>query len=174
MKGMFWVFALMILSLVIASAWTSIPVIKDTVTPALNSSVGVLLNWNPTIGMIILTAVLTLITTLLQKFFTDQDTLKQIKEEQKLLQQEMKLAKDNPQNSLELSKKSMELTMKAMPITMKPFIFTIIPFVLLLRWMADFYVVYPVKIFGFLSGIWAYIVFSIIISILFKKLFKVH
>jgi hypothetical protein len=61
-----------------------------------------------------------------------------------------------------------------MPITMKPFIFTVIPFVLLLQWFGDFFKANPIKIFGFLSGIWAYILFSIIWSMILRKVFKVH
>lgn len=184
MKGMGWVFGLMLLSLLVASLWNSAifgspPVIKTFIHTILDPTVGVLMAWNVTIGMILVTLVLNLITTLLQKYFTDQETLKQIKEEQKLIQQEMKLAKEHPEKSLELSKKSMELTMKAMPITMRPFVFTVIPFVLLIQWFYDFVKVqaaagHPVLIFGFLSGIWAYIVLSIIWSLVLKKVFKVH
>jgi len=184
MKGMGWVFGLMLLSLLVASLWNSAifgtpPVIKTAIHSILDPSVGVLVAWNVTIGLILVTLVLNVITTLLQKYFTDQETLKQIKEEQKIIQEEMKLAKENPQKSMELSKKSMELTMKAMPITMRPFIFTVIPFVLLIQWFYDVFKAeaaagHPVVILGFMSGIWAYIVFSIIWSIILKKLFKVH
>ena len=174
MKGMTIWFALMLVSIVVASMWQSIPALKQAVHTVLDPSLGALLDWNPTYGMILITAMVTLITTLLQKYLTDQDMLKQIKEEQKLVQQEMKLAKENPDKSMELSKKSMELTMKAMPITMRPVMITIIPFVLLLRWFGDYFSQHVVKILYVFSWFWAYLVFSIVFSIIFRKMLKVH
>ena len=85
----------------------------------------------------------------------------------------MKKYKDNPDKLLELQKKSMEFIPKTMDITMRPLIFTAIPVILFLRWFADYFSQNPVKIFGFFSGIWAYIVFSIIFSIILRKTFNV-
>ena len=134
MKGMGVVFLVMLLGIAVATLWDKIPIIGDSVHLALDPSLGILLDWEVTIGLLIITAVLNLITTFLQKKMTDQDLLKQLKEEQKLVNQELKLYRDNPQKSMELSKKSMELAMKTMPITMRPVIYTTIPFILLIRW----------------------------------------
>ena len=174
MKGMGVIFLVMILGLVVATFWDSFPAIKEGVHSALDPSLGALLDWNVTIGLLIITAVLNLITTILHKYTTDQDLLKQIKEEQKLVQGQMKLYKTNPEKSLELSKKSAELAMKTMPITMRPVIYTTIPFILLIRWFGDYFKEQPAKILGFMSGIWAYIVFFIVWSMIFRKLLKVH
>ncbi len=175
MKGMGVIFLVMILGLVVATFWDSFPAIKEGVHSALDPSLGALLDWNVTIGLLIITAVLNLITTVLHKYTTDQDLLKQIKDEQKIVQEEMKLYRSsNSQKSLELSKKSMELAMKSMPITMRPVLYTTIPFILLIRWFGDYFKDSPVKIFGFMSGIWAYIVFFIVFSMLFRKILKVH
>ena len=167
-------FLVMLLGLAVATLWDKIPVIGDSVHLALDPSLGVLLNWNVTIGLLLITAVLNLITTFLQKKMTDQDLLKQLKDEQKLVNEELKLYRDNPQKSMELSKKSMELAMKTMPITMRPVIYTTIPFILLIRWFGDYFKDNSVKILGFMSGIWAYIIFFIIFSMIFRKLLKVH
>src|ERR1051325_4229365 len=150
MKGMSVIFLVMLLGIVVASFWNSVPVVKNGVHAALDPSLGALLNWNPTIGLLIITAILNLITTLLQKYMTDQDLLKQLKEEQKLINQEMKLYKQNPTKSLELSKKSAELAMKTMPITMRPVLLTTVPFILLIRWFGDYFKATPVKILGFM------------------------
>jgi len=174
MKGMKIMFAIMILSMVVALLWDSLPVIPDAVHFVLDPTAGKILNWNVNIGMLFMIAIITLITTILQKYLTDQDVLKGIKAEQKLIQQEMKLAKNQPEKTMELSKKSLELTMQAMPITMRPLVYTIIPFVLFLRWFQAYFTVNPVKIFGFFSWFWAYILFSIILSSIFRKLLKVH
>ena len=167
-------FLVMLLGVVVATFWDSFPAVKEGVHAVLNPSLGVLLDWNVTIGLLLITAFLNFITTLLHKYTTDQDLLKQLKEEQKLVQEEMKLYRSNPQKSMELSKKSAELAFKTMPITMRPAIYTAIPFVLLIRWFGDYFADKPVKILGFMSGIWAYIVFFIIFSIIFRKILKVH
>ena len=175
MKGMGVIFLVMLLGIVVATFWESFPTIKDGVHSALDPSLGSLLDWNVTLGLLIITAVLNLITTVLHKYTTDQDLLKQIKDEQKIVQEEMKLYRStNPQKSLELSKKSAELAMKSMPIAMRPVLYTTIPFILLIRWFGDYFADKPAKIFGFMSGIWAYIVFFIVFSMVFRKLLKVH
>lgn len=175
MGGMGIMFLVMLLSIGVAALWQNIPFIKDIVHSILDPSAGILLNWNATVGMILITAIITLITTLLQKTLTDQATLKSIKEEQKIVQQEMKLARSNPEKSMELSKKSLELTMQAMPMTMKPLVYTVIPFVLFLRWFNDYFVAAGnPKLLGFMTWFWAYLIFSIIFSSIFRKLMKVH
>lgn len=168
-------FLVMILSLVIASLWNSVPIISTSVHAVLDPTAGTFLNWEVTVGMLVITAIITLITTILQKYLTDQDTLKTIKEEQKIVQQEMKLARSSPEKSMELSKKSMELTMKAMPITMRPLMYTVVPFVLFFRWFSDYFTAAGnPKLLGFMSWFWAYLVFSIVFSSIFRKVLKVH
>jgi len=174
MKGMGIVFAVMLLGIGVATLWDKVPMIGESVHFVFDPILGVLLDWNVTVGLLIITAILNLISTLLHKYVTDQDLLKQLKEEQKLVSQEIKLYRNNSEKSLELSKKSMELAMKTMPITMRPVIYTTIPFILLIRWFGDYFEQNPVKILGFMSGIWAYIVFFIIFSIIFRKILKVH
>lgn len=174
MKGMGAIFLVMIVSLGVATLWDKVPMIGESVHFAFDPSLGALLNWNVTWGLMIITAILNLGTTLLHKKVTDQDLLKQIKEEQKLVNEQMKLYKSNPEKTMELSKKSMELAFKTMPITMRPVVYTSIPFILLIRWFGDYFKTNPVKVLGFMSGIWAYIVFFIIFSIVFRKLLKVH
>src|SRR3989344_2838149 len=173
MKGMTIMFVVMILSLGIASLWSSIPAIKDGVHSSLDPTLGILMNWNVTLGLIIITGVLTFLMTLLQKYATDQNLLKEIKDEQKIVQQEMKTYKEHPEKKMELSKKSMELMMKSMPITMRTVLYTMVPFILLIRWFGDYFIANPVRIW-FLSGIWAYIVFSIMWSMILRKVMKVH
>jgi len=174
MKGMGIVFLVMLISLGVAALWDKVPIIGETVHAAFDPTLGFLLNWNVTFGLLIITAVLNLITTLIHKNVTDQDLLKQLKEEQKLINEEMKLYKNNPEKSMELSKKSLELMGRTMPITMRPVAYTAIPFILFIRWVTDYFKDHPAKIFGFMSGFWAYFVFFIIFSMIFRKVLKVH
>ena len=166
-------FLVVIISLAIAFFWDKFTPIKESIHSILDPTAGSLLNWNANIGMLIIAFFITFILTLLQKYTTDQDTLRQIKKEQKLLQEEMKKYKENPDKLMELQKKSLDFIPRTMDITMRPLIFTAIPVILFLRWFADYFSQNPVKIFGFFSGIWAYIVFSIIFSIILRKTFNV-
>ena len=166
-------FLIVLVSLAIAFFWNSFPLIKDSIHTVLDPTAGSLLDWNANFGMLIIAFTITLILTLLQKYTTDQETLRNIKKEQKLLQEEMKKYKDNSDKLMELQKKSFEFIPKTMDITMRPLIFTAIPVILFLRWFTDYFSANPVKIFGFFSGIWAYIIFSIIFSIILRKVLNV-
>lgn len=173
MNGMTIMFLILLLSFGVAALWDNIPVVKSAVHAILDPTAGVILDWHATWGMVAITLFFTLITTILQKYLTDQDTLKRIKEEQKIVQEELKLAKDNPEKTMELSGKSMELMMKAMPITMRPAMYTIIPFVLFFRWFNDYFIATGAKVMG-MSWFWAYIILSILFSSIFRKMLRVH
>lgn len=179
MKGMGIMFLVMILGLAVASAW-SIPIVKNSVHAVLDPSFGALMNFQLNVGFILIIVIFTMITTLLQKYLTDQDTLKIIQDEQKIIREEMKTYKADPTKQMELSKKSMELQMKAMPITMKPVIYTTIPFILTFRWFTDYFAtISSGKLLGIFnahggSWIWAYIILSMILMFPIKKILKVH
>jgi uncharacterized membrane protein (DUF106 family) len=176
MQGMKLMLLVMVVSMLVASLWSSVPIIKTTVHAILNPSAGTFLNWNYSWGLVIITGVITLITTLLQKYTTDQEAIKQLKVEQKSLQEKMKDVKDNPEKMMELQKEQMELTFnKMMPLTMRPLIYTAIPFVLFLRWFSDYFTTAGnPKLFSFFSWFWAYFLFSIVFSSIFRKVLKVH
>ena len=85
----------------------------------------------------------------------------------------MKKYRDHPEKFMEYQKKSMELTMKILPMAMRPTVYTIVPIILLFNWFTDFFASNPAKIFGFMHWLLAYIIISIIISSIFRKLLKV-
>ena len=78
------------ISLLIAAFWDSLPWLKDSIHAVLNPTAGFLLGWNLTWGMLILVFIISLITTIIQKYATDQKALKELKKEQKILSEEMK------------------------------------------------------------------------------------
>lgn len=173
MKGFKIILIVMFIGLAVATLWDKIPAIKTTVHSLLDPSAGILLEFHPTMGLILLSALLALITTLFQKYGTDQETLKSIKEEQKSLQKQMEEYKDHPEKLMEFQKKQFELMGKMMPISMRPVIYTSIPFILLFRWFNDFFIAHPQKIL-YMNWLLAYIVLSIIFSSIFRKVMKVH
>jgi uncharacterized membrane protein (DUF106 family) len=173
MKGMGILILVMLLSTLVASMWNSVPVIKNTAHALLDPSVGALLNWQVTPGFLLIAALITLVTTLVQKYFTDQKTIKELRNESKILSEEMKQYKDHPEKLMELQRKQFEIMGKTMPLTMRPLLYTAIPFVLFLRWFSDYFTLHPIKIVG-LSWFWAYFLSSIIFSVIFRKVLKVQ
>ena len=161
------------ISLVVGAMWNSLPFIKTTVHGILDPTIGAILSWNPSWGLLLVSAILVLITTLIQKYTTDQEELRLIKKEQKILQDEMNKYKDNPEKMLEFQKKQLEFIPRTMDITMRPLLYTAIPFILFLRWFSDFFLLHPEPIFGLVSWIWAYLIFSIVFSMIFRKVFNV-
>ena len=167
-KGMGGLFVVLILSFIIATYWESIPFLKSSIEWIFNPTLGAMLNWNIYIGFIIIVAITSLVLTLAQKYLTDQDTLREIKKEQKYLQEEMKKYRDHPEKLLEFQKKQLEFFPKTFELTMKPLIYTSIPIILLFRWFGDF--LHPV--FG---GWWIlyYLIGSLIFSGIFRKVLDV-
>ncbi|MGD9275689.1 MAG: EMC3/TMCO1 family protein [Candidatus Pacearchaeota archaeon] len=161
-------------SLMIASFWNSVPAIKNTVHSILNPSAGILLNWNLTWGMIILVFVITLITTLAQKYGTDQKALRELKKEQKILQEEMKKYKEHPEKLMELQKKQLEFIPKTMKLSMRAIAFTGVPLILFFRWFNDYFteIGNPDVIFG-LGWFGTYFIATIIFSSIMRKYLKV-
>lgn len=172
MKGMGALFVVLLIGMAVAFLWDSVPVIKTTVHAALDPTFGVLLDMHATFGFLIIIIVFTFITTMFQKYMTDQKQLKELKEEQKLLQIQMKQYREHPEKMMELNNKSMEIVMKTMPLTMRPAMYTSVPFILFFRWFGDYFTLHPMKIFA-MNWILAYILFSIIFSSILRKMLKV-
>jgi len=148
--------------------------LKNGVDAVLTPTAGALINWNVTIGSLIAFFIIALITTIVQKYATDQETLRELKKEQKELQKEMQNYKDDPKKMMEIQKSVWPTSLKIMQISMKGSLFTIIPFILLFRWFMEFYVaIGNPKFFGFLSWFWLYLLSVLIFSSFLRKWMKV-
>lgn len=173
------VFLVMAGSLVIAGLWDKWPVVKEFAHKLLDPTAGALLDWRLTIGMLIIIFLISVFTTIVQKYATDQDSLKELRKEQKILQEEMKEFKNHPEKLLALQKKQMqqmpETFMKTFKLTSRAMIYTAVPFILLFRWFYDYFGLFeePVRFFGFLSWFWFYFIFVIIFSSILRKNFNV-
>ena len=170
----------MIVSMVIAFFWDKIPFIKDSVHAILNPSAGwLLLNLNITLGMLVIVFIISISTTLIQKYATDQEALRELKKEQKILQEEMKKYKEHPEKMAELSKKQFAFIPKTFKLTSRSIMFTGIPFILFFRWFNDFFAAMevatgaPVKFLGFFTWFWFYLIFTMIFSTILRKALKV-
>jgi uncharacterized membrane protein (DUF106 family) len=74
----------------------------------------------PLFGIIVVSFILTLLTTLAYKLFTDQNVMKALKEEMKHLQTEMKKFKDQPDKMMSIQKELMDKNMKMFKNNLKP------------------------------------------------------
>lgn len=166
---------IMLLSLVIAGLWDKVPIIKNSIHTVLDPSAGALLLWNLSWGMAIIVVLITFITTLVQKYATDQDALKELKKEQKDIQKQMKEFKEHPEKLMELQKTQMKLFPKQMKLSMRAIAYTGIPFILFFRWFYDFFATLDDAVFFGIFKRWFvfYILVSIAISSLLRKVMKV-
>jgi uncharacterized membrane protein (DUF106 family) len=77
----------------------------------------------------------TIISVLAYKFFTNQAEMKQLKEDMKAHQKEMKEHRHDQKKMMEIQKKSMEKNLRYMQHSFKPMIFTFLPIILLFGWL---------------------------------------
>ena len=161
---------ILLISLVIASLWEKTPAIKNSVHYVLNPTAGFLLNWNLNIGMLIVVFVITLLTTFVQKYATDQEALKELRKEQKEISQQMKEFKAHPEKLLELQKKQFKLIPKQMKLSMRAIAYTGIPFILFFRWFGDYFLeAGNPKLWLGMSWFLFYLLFAIIIGAILRK-----
>lgn len=165
---------LMAISMVLVFMWNSVPVVKNSVGAVLDPTAGALISWNLTLGSLIVFFVIAFITTLVQKYATDQETLRELRKEQKDLQKDMEKYKDNPKKMLEIQKSIWPTTMKIMQVSMKGSLFTIIPFLLFFRWFMDLFALMgSPKFFGFFNWFWFYLLSILVFSSILRKALKV-
>ena len=120
----------------------------------------------PVVSLIIISSIVTLVSTLVTKWLTNQEHLKSLKERQKVIQKDLKNHKPGEKMFEELQAEMLQITMTTMKSSFKPLLVTIIPFLLLFTWIKSTYD-------GLLpSWIWYYIISSIIFSLIYRKVFK--
>ncbi len=122
---------------------------------------------NPKVSIAVFSVIVTLVSTLVQKKFTDQEHLKSLKKRQKEIQKELKKTKE-PSIMQELNAEMLQLTGLMFKSSMKPMFVTIIPFLILFTWLRSVYV--PVLGGGW---IWYYLGYSVLASIVLRKVLKV-
>jgi len=171
-SGMKMMMILMVVSLLIAFLWNHIPIIKQFAHLILDPTAGILLDWNISWGMVLVTGVITFAISLTQKYTMDHERMRALKQEQKHLQAQMKEFKDNPEKIMEINKKSLGLVSEIWDISMRPAMYTFLPVILFFRWFQDYFAVHPEKIFGMLSWFWSYLILAIIFSMIFRKVLR--
>lgn len=120
----------------------------------------------PVLSLIIFSGLITLISTLVTKWLTNQEHLKNLKERQKQIQKDLKNHKPGDKQFEELQNEMLQITMTMMRSSFKPMLVTIIPFIILFSWLRATYS--PVLV----HWIWYYIISSIVFSLIYRKIFK--
>lgn len=86
-------------------------------------------------AILILSFMISLIIILITKYMTNQELMKNLKEEMKSYQKQMKELRNNPAKMMEIQKKAMESNMKYMSHSLKPTLITLIPIFFIFGWM---------------------------------------
>lgn len=122
---------------------------------------------NPRTSIIFWGIIVTIVSTLITKWLTDQEALKALKERQKELNAEMKKHKDDPKLLEEMQMEILKITGTMMKSQFKPLLVTFVPFILLFTWLRSVYT----PIMGF-NWFWWYLGSAIIAGMIFRKLFR--
>jgi len=121
---------------------------------------------NPKLSLAVVAFIATLFSTLVHKWMTNQEHMKNLKARQKELQKEMKEAKGK--RRLELQDELLRLSGTMMKSSMRPLLITMAPLLILFGWLRGAYG-------EVLSGwIWWYIGFSIVFSTVIRKTLKIN
>jgi uncharacterized membrane protein (DUF106 family) len=121
----------------------------------------------PKTSIILFSFLITLIMTLVTKYFTNQTRMKELKDIQKACQIKLKDSKGNIQKSAEIQKEMMDCSMELMKHSFKPLLITFIPLLLFFWWIRGIYS-------EVLSGwLWYYIPTGIVSSMVLRKVLKV-
>jgi uncharacterized membrane protein (DUF106 family) len=87
------------------------------------------------VSIMIISFLIALIITLITKYATNQNLMKQLKEEMKELQNEAKLLKKEPEKAMAVQKQVMQTNMKYMKQSFRSMFYTIIPIIIIFGWM---------------------------------------
>ena len=133
--------------------------------------------FSPLFGIIFISFILSAISSLSWKFLTDQDVLKALREKNTKMREELKKYKDDAKKVAELNAKMAKDALEDMKTqykqSLKPMIVTLVPFALAFIWIRKTYE--PLgHIFFTFGGIGTYIIFSIVFSMIIRKVMKVY
>lgn len=86
-------------------------------------------------AVFIISLIVSLIIIVVYKYTTNQDLMKQLKEEMKAFQKEVKELKAHPEKAMQVQKEAMKVNMKYMGHSMRSTLYTFIPIILIFGWM---------------------------------------
>ena len=122
---------------------------------------------NPKLSIVVISFLITLAMTLVTKYYTNQNRMRELKDIQKASINKLKNVEENPEKIKGVQKELMECSLELMKHSMRPMLFTFLPLILLIWWIKDVYT----DVLA--SWIWWYIGAGIISSIILRKVLKV-
>jgi len=103
-----------------------------------------LLKMPPFWAILIISFVITVVTTLVYKFTTDQKKMKKLKEDMKEYQKKIKaLSKSDPQKAMSIQQEAMKQNMEYMKHSFKSTLYTFIPIIIIFGWLSAHMAYYP-------------------------------
>ena len=139
-----------------------------------NSIFGGLVSSNPEWALVLVALVVTLFVTIIYKWMTDQELLKTLKEDMKALRKEMKDFSKDPEKMKHIQKALADKSIQQMKNTFKPTLVTLLPLLILFGWLRKVYTDIELSFLGMHSWLLIYIIFSVLFSIIIRKILKVH
>lgn len=112
--------------------------------PVLNAVFGPLLNLPPLWAVMLMSFLISLVIVLIYKFATNQNLMKQLKDEIKTLQKQAKELKHEPEKAMAVQKKAMQTNMKYMMQSMKATLLTFIPIIIIFGWLQGHFAFMPI------------------------------
>ncbi len=95
-----------------------------------------LLKLGPFWAIVIISSVVGLLTTLVYKWVTNQERMKELRERTRTLQKEIKrVSKEDPKKAFELQKKLFSMSKEQMMSSFKPMIITLLPLLIIFGWL---------------------------------------
>jgi len=110
----------------------------------LDTLFGWILLFHPALSILIISLIISFIITIAIKLFTDQNLMKDLRNELKELQNEMKELRNNPKKMAKVNDRFMETNMKYMSHSMRPTLFTFLPIILIFGWLNAHIGYYPI------------------------------
>ena len=101
----------------------------------LNPIFSPLLNLPTLWAVVLLSFLISFIITLLYKYTTNQNLMKQLKEEMKEFQKEIKELRKEPEKAMQVQKRAKQTNMKYMMQSMKSTLYSFIPIIIIFSWM---------------------------------------
>ena len=124
---------------------------------------------NPKVSLVTISFLITLAMTLVTKYFTDQNKMKELKKIQKACQIKLKDNKGNLEEQKKIQKEMMACSMELMKHSFKPIIFTFIPLILIFWWVRGVFLETVIAD----TWLWWYIGAALISSIFLRKVLNV-
>ncbi len=124
----------------------------------------------PKQSVVILSFMVTFVMTLVTKYFTNQNRMKELKDLQKACRIKLKDNKGNIEAQSKIQKEMFACSMELMKHSMKPMLYTFLPIILFFWWVRAIFLETTIAN----TWLWWYIGVGVGSSIILRKIMKVH